>query len=146
MIVLVISKINYGFFKLIINATVFMIEISSEKKKKKKRKEKKQKKTLISVLSISQGGTVNCLCVYESRSVVSDSLRLRGLYSPWKSPGQNTGVSSLSLFQGIFPNQGSNPCLPHCRQFLYQLSHQGIVYASTKPKGQHNTWNIASAQ
>ena len=40
-------------------------------------------------------------------------------------PGQNTGMSSLSLFQGIFPNQGLNPGLPHCRQILYQLSHKG---------------------
>ena len=47
------------------------------------------------------------------------------LYSPWNSPGQNTGVGSLSLLQGIFPIQGSNPGLPHCRQILYQLSHQG---------------------
>ena len=38
----------------------------------------------------------------ESRSVVSDSLRPHGLYSPWNSPGQNTGVGSLSLLQGIF--------------------------------------------
>ena len=57
-----------------------------------------------------------------SRSVVSDSLRPRGLYSPWNSPGQNTGVGSLSLLQGIFPTQGWNPSLPHCRQILYQLS------------------------
>ena len=42
------------------------------------------------------------------RSVTSDSLRPHGLYSPWNSPGQNTGVGSLSLFQGIFPTQGSN--------------------------------------
>ena len=48
-----------------------------------------------------------------------------GLYSPWNSPGQNTGVSSLSLLQGIFPTQGSNPGLPHCRWILYQLSHKG---------------------
>ena len=46
-------------------------------------------------------------------------------YSPWNFPGQNTGVGSLSLLQGIFPTQGSNPGLPHCRQILYQLSHQG---------------------
>jgi len=39
--------------------------------------------------------------------------------------GQNPGVSSLSLLQGIFPIQGSNPGLQHCRQILYQLSHQG---------------------
>ena len=60
----------------------------------------------------------------ESRSVVSDSLRSHGLYSPWNSPGQNTGVGSCSLLQGIFPTQGSNPGLPHCRQILYQLSQE----------------------
>ena len=60
-----------------------------------------------------------------SHSVVSDSLRLHGLYSPWNFPGQNTGVGSLSLLQGLFPTQGSNPGLPHCRQILYQLSHKG---------------------
>ena len=48
-----------------------------------------------------------------------------GIYSPWNSPGQNTGVGNLSLLQGIFPNQGSNPGLLHCRQILYQLSHKG---------------------
>ena len=56
-------------------------------------------------------------------SVVSNSLRPHGLYSPWNSPGQNTGVGSLSLLQGIFLTQGSNPGLPLCRQILYQLSH-----------------------
>ena len=61
----------------------------------------------------------------ESCSVVSDSLRPHGLYSPWNSPGQNTGTGSLSLLQVIFPTQGSNPGLLHCRCFLYQLSHQG---------------------
>ena len=61
----------------------------------------------------------------ESRSVVSDSLRTRGLYSPWNSPGYNTREGSLSLLQGIFPSQGSNPGLPHCRQILSQLSHKG---------------------
>ena len=38
----------------------------------------------------------------------------RTIYSPWNSLGQNTGVGSLSLLQGIFPTQGSNPGLPHC--------------------------------
>ena len=47
------------------------------------------------------------------------------LYSPWNSPGQNTGVGSLSLLQEIFPTQGSNLGLPHCRSILYQLSHKG---------------------
>ena len=61
----------------------------------------------------------------ESHSVVSNSLRPHGLYSPWNSPGQNTGVGSLSLLQGIIPTQGSNSGLPHCRQILYQLSSKG---------------------
>ena len=56
---------------------------------------------------------------------MSDSLWPRGLYSLWNSPGQNTGVDSLFLLQGIFPTQGLNPGLPHCRQILYQLSHKG---------------------
>ena len=56
---------------------------------------------------------------------MSNSLRPHGLYSPWNSPGQNTGVGSRSLLQGIFPTQGSNPGLLHCRQILYQLSHRG---------------------
>ena len=60
----------------------------------------------------------------ESHSVMSVSLQPHGLYSPWNSPGQNTGVGSLSLLQVIFPTQGSNPGLPHCRWILYQLSHQ----------------------
>ena len=65
--------------------------------------------------------------IYERKScsAVSDSLRPHGLYSPWNSPGQDAGVGSLSLLQGIFPTQGSNPGLPHCRQILYQPSHKG---------------------
>ena len=60
----------------------------------------------------------------ESCSVVSESLQPHGLYSLWNSPGQNTGLGSLSLVEGIFPTQGLNPGLPHLRQILYQLSHQ----------------------
>ena len=41
------------------------------------------------------------------------------------SPGKNTRVGCHSLLQGIFPTQGSNPSLPHYRQILYCLSHQG---------------------
>ena len=60
-----------------------------------------------------------------SHSVMSDSLRPHGLYSPWNSPGQNTRVGSSSLLQDIFPTQGSNPGLLHCGRILYGLSHQG---------------------
>ena len=48
----------------------------------------------------------------EIRSVVSDSLWHHGVYSPWNSPSQKPGMCSLSLLQGIFPTQGSNPGLP----------------------------------
>ena len=69
----------------------------------------------------------------ESHSVVSDSLQPRGLYSAWNSPGQNTGVGSLSFLQGIFPTQGSKPGLPHCRWILYQLSHKRIYNPRSQP-------------
>ena len=59
----------------------------------------------------------------ESCSVMSNSLEPHGLYSPWNSPGQNTRVGSFSLLQGIFPTQGSNQGLVHCKLILYQLSY-----------------------
>ena len=67
----------------------------------------------------------NLSCESESRSVESDSLWPHGLYSPWNSSGQNTGVGSFSILQRIFPTQGLNPGLPPCRWILYQLSHKG---------------------
>ena len=73
--------------------------------------------------------TDRCLsvCACEAASM-SNCLRPHELYSPWNSPGQNTEVGSLSLLQGIFPTQGSNPGLPHCRQSLSQLSHKGSPF------------------
>ena len=65
----------------------------------------------------------------ESFSVVFCSLQPHGLYSPRNSPGQNPGVGSFSLLQGIFPTQRSNSGLPHCRNILQQLSHKGSPYA-----------------
>ena len=83
-----------------------------------------------------------------------DFLRPHGLYSPWNSPGQDAGVGSLSLLQGIFPAQGSNPGLLHCRRILYQLSHKGsprilewVAYPffreSSKPRNQTGVSCIA---
>ena len=43
------------------------------------------------------------------------------------SPGKNTGVGCHALLQGIFPTQGSNLSLPHCRQIFNQLSHKGSL-------------------
>ena len=61
----------------------------------------------------------------ESLSVVSNSLPPQGLYSPWNSPGLNTGVGSFSLLQGIFPTQGSNSGLSHSRWILLPAEPQG---------------------
>ena len=99
------------------------------------------------------------LCESQSAShSVSDSFQPHGPYSPWNSPGQNTGVGSLSLLQQIFPlqadclsaepqgkpkntgvgslsllqwifpTQESNWGLLYCRQILYQLSYQGMSF------------------
>ena len=59
-----------------------------------------------------------------SCSVMSDSLQshwllLTRLLCLWDSPGKNTGVGCHFLLQRIFPTQGSNPCLLHCRWILY---------------------------
>ena len=61
----------------------------------------------------------------ESWSVLSDSLPPQSLYRQCNSSSQNTGVGSLSLLQGIFPTQWSNPGLPHYWRIIYQLSHKG---------------------
>ena len=47
------------------------------------------------------------------------------------SPGKNTGVGCRALLQGIFPTQGANLGLPHCRWILYHLRHQGSIYICT---------------
>ena len=68
--------------------------------------------------------------------VTFDCLKSYGLYAtrllyPWNSPGKNTGVSSHSLLQGIFPTQGPKLGLLHCRQILYHLNHQGSPKTAT---------------
>ena len=85
-------------------------------------------------------------CPFNLLSCVN-SLKPQELYSPWNSPGQNTGVGSLPFLQGIFPTQGSNPGLPHRRQILYQLSHQGspilpYYYIINTSLGYHETMHI----
>ena len=82
---------------------------------------------------------------------MSDSLWPHGLYNPWNSPGQNTEVGSLSLLQGIFPTQGSNPGLLHCRRILYQLSRKGsprilewVAYPFSSGSSQPRNWTGVS--
>ena len=59
---------------------------------------------------------------------------------PWDFPGKITGVGCHCLLHGIFPTQGSNPGLPHCRQTLYHLSHQGSKI-KTVEQVESNSWN-----
>ena len=73
-----------------------------------------QSRTRLKRLSSSSSNQVG-----KSRAVVSTLCDPPGLYSPWNSPGQNTGVGNLSLLQEIFPTQGSNPVTLHCRQIFY---------------------------
>ena len=73
---------------------------------------------------------------------MSNSLLLHGLYPtrllcPWDFPGKSTGVGCHFFFQGIFSTQWSKSGLPHCRQTLYCLSHQG---------SQKESWTINKAE
>ena len=81
---------------------------------------------------------------------LSDSLWPYGLYNPWNSPGQNTGVGGCSVLQEIFPTQGSNPGLPHCRWILYQLSYkespilEWVAYPFSSGSSQPRNWTRVS--
>ncbi|XDA86624.1 hypothetical protein R6Z07F_016361 [Ovis aries] len=86
-------------------------------------------------------------------SVMSDSLRPHGLWparllGPWNSPGKNSGVGCRFLLQGLFPTEGSNLGLPHCRQILYPLSHQGspklleAIFQDTKGMGRRESFSL----
>ena len=98
-----------------------------------------------------------CICSAYSLS------RVRLFATPWSppgssvpgdSPGKNTRVGCHALLQGIFPTQGANPGLLHCRQILYRLSHQEsprilewVAYAfsrgSFQPRDQTQVSHIA---
>ena len=85
-----------------------------------------------------------------SRSVVSNSLRPHGLQPtrllcPWDFPGTSTGVGCHFLLQGIFLTQESNPGLPHCRQTLYHLSHQGM-YAKMGTIKERNSMGLTKEE
>ena len=79
---------------------------------------------------IAKLGLLN-ISLRESRSVMSDSLQPHGL-SPSNSPGQNTGMGSLSLLQGIFPTQELNEGLLHLGWILYQLNYEGSPYKMSR--------------
>ena len=91
------------------------------KKKVLKKRKKKSPQFQFPTLSPSQIRIISLWSV--SHSVVSNPLRPHGLklarlLCPWNCPSKNTEVGSHSLLQGMFPTQGSNPGLLHCRQIL----------------------------
>ena len=82
---------------------------------------------------------------------MSYCLQPHGLYIRWNSPGQNTGVGSLSLLQEIFPTQGWNSGLSHCRWILYQLNHKGsprilewVAYSLSRGSSWPRSWTGGS--
>ena len=75
------------------------------------------------------------LCLLVSESLRPHGLQLLRLLCPRNFLGNNTGVVFHAL-HGIFPTQGQNPGLPHCRQILYHLNHQG------SPHSPHHYFNF----
>ena len=77
--------------------------------------------------------TVQSLCslTFQRRKEVKVPQSCLNLFDPidcpWNSPSQNSGVGSFPLLQGIFPTQGLNLRLPHCRQILYQLLPDSLL-------------------
>ena len=69
----------------------------------------------------NEKGNVN---ITQSFPILSNQDRILEWVARILALGQNIGVGSFSLLQEIFPTQGSNPDLLHCRRILYQLSHQ----------------------
>ena len=80
--------------------------------------------------------------------IVSDSVTqwtvAQRFLSPWDFPWRNTRVGCHALLQGIFPTQGSNPCLPHCRQIHYA---EPLRKPMPKPiNGQRNRTTVGTRQ
>ena len=88
----------------------------------------------LTIISLAQATTISLLNCYNSLCAVLCLLSHAWLFAtlctvvclcPWDSPGKNNGVGCHTLLHGIFPTQGWNPGLQHCRWIFYQLSHHG---------------------
>ena len=96
-----------------------------------------------------------CYCAVLSHSVMStlcDPLdgSPSGSSVYGHSPDKNSRVDCHALFEGMFPTQGSNPGLSHCKQILYRLSHQGspselewVAYPFSRGSFQPRNWTTA---
>ena len=72
----------------------------------------------------SQGILMLC-CAAQQCPTLLDPMDPARLLCPWDSAGNNTEGGCQALLQGISSTQGLNSGLPHCRQILYHLNHQG---------------------
>ena len=88
--------------------------------------------------------SILALCLIQSTWLITlKSLSHVWLFAtPWTIQSMEfsrpeTGVGSLSLLQGIFPTQGLNSGLLHCRHILYPLSHKG---SPREPRGKIDNW------
>ena len=77
------------------------------------------------ILGAVLGFSLSALALFGMMGFLLSWADQKPVLGPWDFPGKSTGVGCHFLLQGIFPSQGSNPGLPHCRQTLYPLSHQG---------------------
>ena len=79
-----------------------------------------------------QRSPLNCsVClVIQSYSTLCDTIDYspRGSSVHVDSPDKNTGVGCHALLQEVFPTQGLNPHLPHCKWVFYHLNHQGSPF------------------
>ena len=111
------------------------IQLRFTQKKGEEKQEYKECKKKSVPPGISLGSVVNnlpwmiCVCVLVVTQLCLILCKSMDFIQPGSSvhgdsPGKNTGVGYHSLLQGIFPTQGPNPGLPHCRWILYCLSHQ----------------------
>ena len=87
--------------------------------------EPKSKSQIFQRLKLYSIGSVEISNEQQRDSLQPQGLQPTRLLHPWDFPGKSTGVRCHFLLQGIFLNQGSNPCLPRCKQMPYCLSHQG---------------------
>ena len=70
---------------------------------------------------------------------MSDSLQPHGLYSPWNSPGQNTGAGGLSLLQGNLPNPGMEPRSPALQADSLPAEPPGKLLRFSNPTPGHTS-------
>ena len=99
---------------------------------------------LVTECEWSMNVNIHHTCVLSHFSHVTlcdpNELQPARLLCPWDSPGKSTGVGCHALLHGIFPTQGSNLSLLHCRWILYCLSHQGRPFMTCQKQMRNEKW------